>query len=75
MVFARHPITSPLAFTISCCAGERGEQVKIVDFGMATEVRSPEKRARYYTPGYSAPEVREQRPIDQRTDLNSLGAL
>lgn len=52
-----------------------GEQVKIVDFGVALEVRTPEVRARYYTPGYSAPEVKQQRPVDHRADLYSLGAI
>jgi len=51
------------------------DQVKIVDFGIALEIRTPEARARYYTPGYSAPELKEQRPIDHRADLYSLGAL
>jgi tetratricopeptide (TPR) repeat protein len=52
-----------------------GDQVKIVDFGVALEVRSPEVRARYYTPGYSAPEVRQPGPIDHQADLYSLGAM
>jgi len=54
---------------------EAGDQVKIVDFGVALELRSPEVRARSYTPGYSAPEVKEQRPVDHRADLYSLGAM
>jgi len=52
-----------------------GGLVKLVDFGVALEIRSPETRGRYYTPGYSAPEVREQAPVDHRADLYSLGAL
>lgn len=52
-----------------------GERIKIVDFGVALEVRASEVRARYYTPGYAAPEVRQRRPIDHRTDLYSLGAI
>ncbi len=51
------------------------EQVKLVDFGVALEARSSEARSHYYTPGYTAPEVKEQRPIDHRIDLYSLGAL
>jgi len=51
------------------------DQVKLVDFGVALETRSPEVRARYYTPGYSAPEVKQQRPVGHRADLYSLGAL
>ncbi|HDQ73776.1 MAG TPA: tetratricopeptide repeat protein [Chloroflexi bacterium] len=50
-------------------------QVKIVDFGISLEVRSPESRIRYYTPGYSAPEMKELRTVDHRVDLYSLGAL
>ncbi|MCP4536403.1 MAG: AAA family ATPase [Chloroflexi bacterium] len=50
-------------------------QVKIVDFGIALEMRSPEARARYYSPGYSAPEMKKPQPIDHRADLYSLGAL
>ncbi|MCP4542136.1 MAG: AAA family ATPase [Chloroflexi bacterium] len=56
-------------------AADQRHQVKIVDFGLAGEVTSLETRARYYTPGYSAPEVREQCPIDHRSDLYSLGAV
>ncbi|MCP4542135.1 MAG: tetratricopeptide repeat protein [Chloroflexi bacterium] len=55
--------------------GESVDQVKIVDFGVALETRSPETRARFYTPGYSTPEIRYQRPVDHRADLYSLGAL
>jgi len=51
------------------------DQAKILDFGVALETRSPELRARYYTPGYSAPEVKQQRPVDHRADLYSLGAM
>ncbi len=50
-------------------------QVKIVDFGIALEMRSPEARAPYYSHGYSAPEMKEPRPIDHRADLYSLGAM
>jgi tetratricopeptide (TPR) repeat protein len=58
-------------------AGDGGDfhRVKLVDFGLAQEIRSPEDRARYYSPGYTAPEVRTQRSIDHRTDLYSLGAM
>ncbi|MCP4536399.1 MAG: tetratricopeptide repeat protein [Chloroflexi bacterium] len=50
-------------------------QVKIVDFGVALEVRSVEILSRYYTPGYSAPEVREKSFVDHRADLYGLGAM
>ncbi|MCP4535935.1 MAG: tetratricopeptide repeat protein [Chloroflexi bacterium] len=50
-------------------------QIKIVDFGIALEIRSPEARTCYYSPGYSAPEMKESRPVDHRADLYSLGAL
>jgi len=52
-----------------------GSQVKIVDFGVALETRTPELRARYYTPGYTAPEVKKQRSVDNRMDLYSVGAM
>jgi predicted ATPase len=51
-----------------------GDQVKIVDFGLALEVRSSESKVRYHTKGYSAPEVHQLRPVDYRADLYSLGA-
>ena len=56
-------------------AADASDQIKIVDFGVALEVRTPEVRARYYTPGYSAPEARQPGPIDHRADLYSLGAM
>jgi tetratricopeptide (TPR) repeat protein len=56
-------------------AADAGEQVKLVDFGVAYEIRAPEDRARYYTPGYTAPETRQPQPVDQRADLYSLGAM
>jgi len=56
-------------------AGDGEPHVKIVDFGLAHEIRSSEDRARYYTPGYTAPEARHPHPIDHRTDLYSLGAM
>jgi len=56
-------------------ASDGGHRVKLVDFGVAFEVKSPEDRARYYTPGYTAPEARKPHPLDQRADLYSLGAM
>jgi len=56
-------------------ASDRPRRIKLVDFGLAHEIRSPEERGRYYTPGYAAPEVRGQDPLDHRTDLYSLGAM
>jgi len=50
-------------------------RVQIVDFGLASELRSAEKWAQYYTPGYSAPEVRRTGILEPRSDLYSLGAL
>ncbi|MCP4536401.1 MAG: tetratricopeptide repeat protein [Chloroflexi bacterium] len=50
-------------------------QVKIIDFGIALEMRSVDARARYYSPGYSAPEMKDPHPVDHRADLYSLGAL
>lgn len=56
-------------------AGDWRHRIKIVDFGVALEVRSPEVRSQYYTLGYSAPEARRLRPVDHRMDLYSLGAM
>ncbi len=50
-------------------------RVKLVDFGVALEMRSPKTLTHYYSPGYSAPEMKESRPLDHRADLYSLGAL
>ncbi len=52
-----------------------GQQVKLIDFGVALEARAPETHTRYYSPGYTAPEVRQMRPVDHRIDLYSLGAM
>jgi len=52
-----------------------GDQIKLVDFGLAHEIRSTEDRVRYYTPGYTAPEMRKPEPVDHRVDLYSLGAM
>ncbi len=52
-----------------------GEQVRLVDFGVAQEMGSSEVQAQYFTPGYTAAEVEQPRPIDHRADLYSLGAL
>ena len=49
--------------------------VKLVDFGLAQEMREVGIRSRYYTRDYAAPEVREGHFLDQRSDLYSLGAL
>jgi len=64
-----------ILMTSAAPGGDADLQVKILDFGVALETRDPEARARYYTPGYSAPEVKRQRPVDHRADLYSLGAL
>jgi tetratricopeptide (TPR) repeat protein len=50
-------------------------QIKIVDFGVAREILSSEASVQYYTPGYSAPEVRQRGRINYRADLYSLGAI
>ncbi|MCP4536397.1 MAG: protein kinase [Chloroflexi bacterium] len=55
--------------------GGTSHRVKLVDFGIALEIRSAEDRTHYHSPGYSAPEMKESRPIDHRADLYSLGAL
>jgi tetratricopeptide (TPR) repeat protein len=46
------------------------DRVKIVDFGVALEIKSFALRAHYHTPGYSAPDFK----LDHRMDLYSLGA-
>ncbi len=56
-------------------ADEADRQVKLVDFGVAHEIRFTEARARYFTLGYSAPEIRKSQAIDHRADLYSLGAM
>ncbi|MCP4536395.1 MAG: tetratricopeptide repeat protein [Chloroflexi bacterium] len=56
-------------------AGGVSRRVKLVDFGIALEINLSEGRGPYHSPGFSAPETRESRPIDNRTDLYSLGAL
>lgn len=50
-------------------------QVKIVDFGVALEMKAAQVRTKHSTPEYSAPEVMTRQPIDHRADLYSLGAL
>jgi tetratricopeptide (TPR) repeat protein len=52
-----------------------GDEVKIIDFGVALEVGDDPVRASYYTPGYTAPEARRRWAVDPRADLYSLGAL
>jgi len=54
--------------------GDGRHRVKLVDFGVAHKVRSPKDRARYYTLGYTSPEMRQPDPVDRRADLYSLGA-
>ena len=49
--------------------------IKLVDFGLAQEIRVAKVSSRYYTPDYAAPEAKEGRNLDQRTDLYSLGAV
>ncbi|MCP4542138.1 MAG: tetratricopeptide repeat protein [Chloroflexi bacterium] len=56
-------------------ASDVGQRAKILDFGVALETRSVEARARYYSLGYSAPEMREKRAVDHRSDLYGLGAM
>ncbi len=70
-----HGDLKPANILIAAGASDNDWRVKIVDFGVALQVRSREARAHYYTMGYSAPEIRDQRPVDHRADLYSLGAL
>ncbi|MCP4536394.1 MAG: serine/threonine protein kinase, partial [Chloroflexi bacterium] len=39
--------------------GGTSHRVKLVDFGIALEIRSAEDRTHYHSPGYSAPEMKE----------------
>lgn len=50
---------------------------KVGDFGLARSVNSGQReRTTYGTPGYTAPEVYSKKfPIDQRSDIFSLGAM
>ena len=52
-----------------------GEQVKIVDFGLAHDLRFDSDSPAYITPFYAAPEVGKGRSVDGRADLYSLGAM
>jgi tetratricopeptide (TPR) repeat protein len=51
-----------------------GGPVKVLDFGLAHAFGRPGP-ARSGTPGYMAPEQREGRPEDERTDVFALGLL
>ena len=52
-----------------------GEQVKIVDFGLAHDVSFESDQPHYVTPFYTAPEVSKGQAADGRADLYSLGAM
>lgn len=55
-----------------------GYRIRILDFGLARELESPSlTKTGFYigTPGYSAPEQIESRPLDGRADLFSLGCV
>ena len=52
-----------------------GEQVKIVDFGLAHDLRFEKDQPHYITPFYAAPEVSKGKRADGRADLYSLGAM
>jgi predicted ATPase len=54
---------------------EKG-QVKLVDFGLAQEIRRGDpSQTRYITPFYAAPEMTSGAQVDGRVDLYSLGAI
>ncbi len=52
-----------------------GDQVRLVDFGVALEMQAQQGDQRFITPYYSAPEVALKRKIDGRADLYSLGTI
>lgn len=52
-----------------------GEQIRLVDFGLAREVKGQQTRQRYMSPHYAAPELGSGSRIDSRADLYSLGAI
>jgi len=52
-----------------------GEQVRLVDFGLAQEMQVQLEGQRYITPHYAAPELAHGRRVDGRADLYSLGAI
>jgi eukaryotic-like serine/threonine-protein kinase len=51
----------------------QGDQVKIVDFGLALPVGTGEGMDLVGTPYYMAPEQIDCEPVDERTDIYSLG--
>lgn len=56
----------------------RGDTVKILDFGIARMLRDVAGNAdaqTYGTPAYMAPEQLRRQPVDQRTDIWSLGVV
>jgi serine/threonine protein kinase len=57
-----------------------GERVKLLDFGVAKQMSANAPRLTRGglvcgTPGYMAPEQIEERPVDQRVDIYSLGCV
>ena len=52
-----------------------GEQVKLVDFGLAQEIKTQQDSQQYITPNFAAPELIQGREVDGRADLYSLGAI
>lgn len=53
----------------------QGETVKILDFGLARLLTAPAGRTIDGTPAYMSPEQLRGGPVDQRTDLWSLGIV
>jgi predicted Ser/Thr protein kinase len=51
-----------------------GEPV-VTDFGLASRFSDAPPARRGGTPGYMAPEQRDGRPLDRRTDVHALGVL
>ncbi len=52
-----------------------GQQVKLVDFGIAVDLRGGGGWSTHGTRGYTAPETRQRHQVDHRSDLYGLGAM
>ncbi len=53
----------------------RKGQVKLLDFGLASRIAAEPDEQVYGTMGYLSPEKAKRRPLDERSDLFSVGVL